>query len=167
MEQHRSHDSHTPVNLSAGDAARRSRRPKAAHAGGQEAPDLRRMPRVLVCEHTRASEAPISAALRAVGCEAQPCGDAKILLEELVRQPADAVIYDLRTDDPADLGTLELLRRAAPAVPLVLVASEGSLVTQQRVQGLRPIFYMVRPIDGAELREVLEAALARRGRPAN
>jgi DNA-binding NarL/FixJ family response regulator len=74
------------------------------------------------------------------------------------------VICDLAVGSREDIFLLELLRRVAPVVPLILVASGGSLVTQRLVQGLRPMYYMVGPVEGPELQEAVEAALARRPR---
>lgn len=120
-------------------------------------------PRVLLCEREPGDGA-IFAVLKSVGVHAVQCPDTRVLLEESMRRAPDAVIYDLTVGDDEDIGILELLRRAAPAVPLILVASEGSLMTQKRVQSLRPMYYMVGPVEGAELREAVEAALARRTR---
>jgi len=118
--------------------------------------------RVLLCERDPDALAPIYSALLTLGIEAIRCRDPRALLEEVVRRPPDVVICDHAIGDREDLRMLELFRRAAPAVPLILVASEGSLVTQKLVQGLRPMYYMVGPVEGPELREAVEAALARR-----
>jgi len=129
--------------------------PEAAGAGG---PALG--PRVLLCERETARAAPIRLALRSVGIDPVPCPNPRALLEEAARQPADVVICELAAECREDLFMLELLRRVAPTVPLILVASEGSLVTQRLVLGLRPMYYMVGPAEGPELREAVEAALA-------
>jgi DNA-binding response OmpR family regulator len=138
-------------------------KPEAAVAPG---PALH--PRVLLCERDAAGAAPIRLALRSVGIEPVSCPDPRALLDEAARQPADAVICELAAECREDLFMLELLRRVAPTVPLILVASEGSLVTQRLVLGLRPMYYMVGPAEGPELREAVEAALALkpRARPA-
>ena len=81
----------------------------------------------------------------------------------MLRVP-DAVIYALRADCREDLGVLRLMRRAAPDVPLVLLAAEDSLDTRKLTQSLRPIYYVVSPLDGAELCEVMRTAVSRRGR---
>jgi DNA-binding response OmpR family regulator len=117
---------------------------------------------VLLCE--REGQAAIQDALAQLGIEAVRCRDPKTLLEEVLRRLPDVVICDHAIGDHEDLHLLELLRRAAPAVPLILIASEGSLVTQRLVQGLRPMYYMVSPVDAAELREAVESALERRSR---
>ncbi len=135
-------------------------------AAGREEPAGRSAPRLLLFECADPTDGGIASALRSLGFEAIRCRDGRALVEEAVRRPADAVIYELTTHDDEDLGVLELLRRVAPAVPLILVVSQGSLVTQKLMQGLRPMYTMVGPVETAELREVVEAALARRTRGA-
>jgi DNA-binding response OmpR family regulator len=134
--------------------------PAARGAGREVAPS-----RVVLCERDPAGATPIYLALQTIGIEPLRCRDPKALLEEAVRHSPDVVICDLAIGSREDIFLLELLRRVAPIVPLILVASEGSLVTQRLVQGLRPMYYMVGPVEGPELREAVEAALARKPRP--
>jgi DNA-binding response OmpR family regulator len=119
---------------------------------------------VVLCERDPAGATPIYLALQTIGIEPLRCRDPKALLEEAVRHSPDVVICDLAVGSREDIFLLELLRRVAPVVPLILVASGGSLVTQRLVQGLRPMYYMVGPVEGPELQEAVEAALARRPR---
>lgn len=122
------------------------------------------MPRIVI--HTTAAPAdpPVHSLLEADHFDLVACPDARALLEEVMLRVPDAVVYALRTDCREDLGVLRLMRRAAPDVPLVLLAAEDSLDTRKLTQSLRPIYYAVCPVDGAELRDVVRTALSRRGR---
>lgn len=122
------------------------------------------MPRVVLHAMPAPCEPPLHAVLEADGFELVSCPDAHALLEEVMHRQPDAVIYALRPDCREDLGILRLMRRAAPDVPLVLLAAEDSLDTRKLTQTLRPIYYAVCPVDGAELRDVVHTALERRGR---
>ena len=102
--------------------------------------------------------------LEAEGFELVSCVDGHALLEEVMHRQPDAVIYALSADCREDLGLLRLVRRAAPEVPLVLLAADESLDTRKVTQTLRPIYYAVCPIDGAELRDVVRSAVRKRGR---
>ena len=141
---------------------RASQKPEPAAA--PVAPEPSR-PRVLLCERDPEGAASTCRALRSTGIEPVLCPDPKSLLDEAARQPAAAVICELAVGCREDLFMLELLRRVAPSVPLILIASEGSLATQRLVLGLRPMYYAVGPADGPELHEAVEAALALRSRP--
>jgi DNA-binding NtrC family response regulator len=120
--------------------------------------------RIVLCERGAAGEAPIQAALETAGIAAVRFHDPRALVEDAARKPPDVVICDLAVGCREDLFMLELLRRVAPDVPLILVASEESLVTQRLVQKLRPIYYMVEPVEATELGEAVAAAVARRSR---
>ena len=122
------------------------------------------MHRIVVHVAAAPADPPVHSLLEADGFELVSCPDARALLEEVMHRPPDAVIYALRPDCREDLGVLKLMRRAAPEVPLVLLAAEDSLDTRKVTQSLRPIYYAVCPVDGAELSEVVRTAVARRGR---
>lgn len=124
------------------------------------------MPRVLVQVAAAPLDPPVSSALEAEGIELIPCHDAYALLEAVMLRLPDAVVYALRADCGEDLGVLRLMRRVAPDVPLVLLAAEDSLETRKRTQTLRPTYYAVSPVDGAELRDVVRAVVSKRGRMA-
>jgi len=107
---------------------------------------------------------PVGSLLEAEGFDLVSCPDANALLEEVMHRQPDAVVYALSADCREDLGVLRLMRRAAPDVPLVLLAAEDSLDTRKITQTLRPIYYAVCPVDSAELRDVVHTAVSRRGR---
>ena len=120
------------------------------------------MPRVLV--QVRSTEAPVVSLVGCDGLDLVTCADGQALLEEVIHRRPDAVIYGLHPDCREDMGVLRLMRRAAPDVPLVLLAAEDSLDTRTVTQTLRPIYYAVCPVDCAELCEVVRAAVRRRSR---
>lgn len=119
------------------------------------------MSRIVVYETRLGDEHPALSLLKDEGFELVACTDGETLLEEVVQRRPDVLIYGLKPDSPADLAVLQLLRRAAPELPFVLLASESSLATQRLVQNLRPIYYAVCPVEGTELRDAVRAALAR------
>lgn len=89
------------------------------------------------------------------------CGDGEALLEEVVQRRPDVVVYCLRPEHSEDLGVLRLLRRVSQDLPLVVLASSGSLFTQKQVQAFRPVYYGVCPMDRAELEGAVRAACQR------
>ena len=123
-----------------------------------------RVSRVVVQVTAAPLDPPVRSALEAEGFDLVSCADAHALLEEVMHRQPDAVVYALRADCSEDLGVLRLMRRAAPDVPLVLLAAEDSLGTRKLTQSLRPIYYAVCPVDGAELCDVVRAAVSRRHR---
>jgi DNA-binding NarL/FixJ family response regulator len=120
--------------------------------------------RIVVHLEAAPADLPLNALLADEGFDLVSCPDDRALLEEVMHQPPDAVIYALHADCRQDLRVLELVRRAAPRVPLVLLATEDSLDTRRVTQSLRPIYYAVCPVDEDELREVVRTAIERRRR---
>ena len=151
-------------------ASRGPRDARATHSGAARATPAglpaqeKRSPVPRVVAHLTACDPPLQGELDEGRFDLVSCPDGRTLLEEVMHRPPDAVIYALRADCREDLGVLRLLRRAAPLVPLVLLAAEDSLETRRVTQTLRPIYYAVCPVDAAELRDVLHTALTRRGR---
>ena len=148
-------------------AVSRGRTPGAGRVipgGLPVAPERSRVPRIVVQATCAPADPPVHALLEAEGFELISCADAHALLEEVMHRKPDAVIYALCADCSQDMGVLRLMRRAAPEVPLVLLAAEDSLDTRKITQTLRPIYYAVCPIDGAELRDVVRSAVRKRGR---
>jgi DNA-binding response OmpR family regulator len=121
-----------------------------------------RVPRIVV--QAAEENPPVLTMLASEGFELVACADGQALLEEVMHRQPDAVIYALGADCREDLGVLRLMRRAAPDVPLVLLACDGSLDTRRSLQSLRPIYFAVSPVDDAELRDVVRSAVRRRGR---
>jgi len=122
------------------------------------------LPRVIVYECCPGVEDHVQSLLVDQGYEVVACHNGEALLEAAVERRADVVVFELKPECQTDLGLLQLLRRVAPVVPLILVASDGSLETQRLVQELRPMYYAVIPVESAELRDAVQSALERRSR---
>jgi hypothetical protein len=120
------------------------------------------MKRIVVYEVSHADGGGLARALRVGPWEVVACGDGQGLIEELLRRPAGAVIYALSKDGARDVGVLQLLRRVALEVPLVLIAADTSLPLRQTLQEFNPIYCAVRPVDWAELCDAVSAALGSR-----
>jgi DNA-binding NtrC family response regulator len=102
-------------------------------------------------------EAPLAAAgMRMVN---RPPGES--LLEGALDLHPDAVLYELRSDNPVDLAVLQLLRRTCPQLPLVLIVGDASINEQRLLRELRPIYYAVQPADPEEIVDALRSALHR------
>ena len=117
--------------------------------------------RVLIAGRASAVDLDALAPFRARGIEVVSCPNSQSLLEAVLRQTPTALVYALRPHSGEDLGVLHLVRRAAPELPIVLLAAEGSLDTRKLVQDLRPVYYGVCPVETLELRDAVGAALAR------
>ena len=97
-------------------------------------------------------------AIAGVGSEA-----VKVALD---RSPAVAII-DLDLAELSGLGVIEILQRARPHLPLVVLAGDASMEVGRRVLEMGVFYFLVKPIDAGEVLSAVESALAaRRGQGA-
>ncbi|HEY6866233.1 MAG TPA: hypothetical protein VI792_03185 [Candidatus Eisenbacteria bacterium] len=130
---------------------------------GSERGDVFR-PRIVISEPRGADELPIASLLDPEVYDVVWCNEDEDVLEQVIQQRPHALVFALGHEFHKDLALLFLLRRVAPAVPLILVAATASLETQKTIQELRPTYYVVRPVDGGELLQAITDAIARQAR---
>jgi len=118
-------------------------------------------PRVVLCSCGRTIATALRVALESPDLELTHCRPDDSILEEVIRRHPAVLIYELRATRHSDLAVLQLLRRAAPEVRLVLIAS-GSLKTERMLRELRPVYYAVQPVGEEEMIEAVRAALGER-----
>ena len=118
-------------------------------------------PRVVLCSCSRTLATALRVALESPDLELTHCRPDDSILEEVIRRHPAVLIYELRATRHSDLAVLQLLRRAAPEVRLVLIAS-GSLKTERLLRELRPVYYAVQPVGEEEMVEAVRAALGER-----
>jgi signal transduction histidine kinase/DNA-binding response OmpR family regulator len=82
-------------------------------------------------------------------------------LDEVSRCPPDLVLMDIKLD--GDLDGIEVARRIRGGldVPIVFVTAFADEATTQRVKGVAPYGYVVKPFQKEALRAVIETALTR------
>ncbi len=121
--------------------------------------------RVVIYEARCAEERTSLGSLAGQGFDLVECLDARSVLEHVVQGHVDALVFALCDDKGQDLGLLRLVRRAAPELPLVLLAKDDSLSVRRELQYFNPIYYAVWPPDPIELREAVCAAVLKGSRP--
>jgi DNA-binding NtrC family response regulator len=124
----------------------------------------RSAPRLVLCACDRSTASTLRAALIPPEFELHCCPAVESVIEEVVRRRPEVVVYELRAQCPSDLAVLQLLKRVAPEVPLVLIACAGSLNQERVVRELRPVYYAVQPAEPEEILDAVHAALGRRAR---
>lgn len=120
------------------------------------------MPRVVLCDAGETGNGSPYESLVGLGYELEDCRDGETLLEAVVARPPDVVVFTMSGESDGDLAVLHLLRRILPDAPLILLVDECSLATRREMQILRPMYYAVSPVEGAELREAVRSAILHR-----
>jgi DNA-binding response OmpR family regulator len=118
---------------------------------------------VLVSEPRGLDSPPIAELLDPGAYDVVWCNEEQDVLEQLVQRRPSALVFVLGAPCPSEISLLHLLRRIAPALPMILVATAPSLETQKMTQELRPTYFVVRPVDRAEIHEAIAAAITPRG----
>jgi two-component system, NtrC family, response regulator AtoC len=79
----------------------------------------------------------------------------------LDRNPAVAII-DLDLAELPGLSVIEILKRARPHLPVVVLAGDASIELGRRVLQLGVFYLLVKPVDPDEAQSAVESALASR-----
>jgi DNA-binding NtrC family response regulator len=115
-------------------------------------------PSVIVFETGANGEPPLAGLLAASGCDVCATSTTESLVDAVASGRHQAVLFAFRPERDDDLVALRLLRRLAPAFPLIVVASHASLEVRRLIQPLRPIYFAPRPVDPDELCEAVRDA---------
>ena len=120
--------------------------------------------RLVVIEDEQAIRRGVSDALRACGYEVAEAGDGVRGLEEAARPGVALVLLDLMLPRRDGLVVLAELRKARPALPVLILTARGS--EDDRVRGLKmgADDYVVKPFSARELLARVEAILRRAGK---
>jgi ActR/RegA family two-component response regulator len=127
--------------------------PGTGHAGAG--------PRIVLCSCGRALVTAVRSGLGSPDVDVVSCRPQVAVLEEVIRLHPAVLVYELRATRLSDHAILQLLKRVAPEVRLVLIGA-SSLATERAFRELRPVYYAIRPADGDEIIEVVRAALGER-----
>jgi DNA-binding NtrC family response regulator len=114
---------------------------------------------VLVCESAGTESPSLHSAIAALGFETIHCPTLDDCLRSTAASQPDVVLVVLPDGSDASVSLLQLMRRAIPATPLVIVAPNATLETRARCHPLRPYYFAVPPIATDELRAVIHGAI--------
>jgi DNA-binding NarL/FixJ family response regulator len=134
------------------------------HKLPEPGPEGATRPCVIVSEPRGLDTTPLASQLDPGNYDVVWCNEEEDVLDQVIQRRPHVLVFALGAQCQRDLALLFLLRRVAPAVPLILVASTASLETQKMIQDLRPTYYVVRPVDQTELHEAIAAAIAQHAR---
>ena len=118
---------------------------------------------IVVCEAHPGATGAVSTLLDAEGFVVHRSTDDESLIEATASHAPQAIVYVLAHDLVVDIALLQLLRRVAPEVPLVLIgAPHPSLAA--RLAPVHPVHVTHAPLDGHALGGALRHAIRKHGR---
>jgi len=118
------------------------------------------MPHILICESRRSRQDWRS--LAEEGHDTVVCAGRETLFDALAARRPDVIIYVL-SDLGLDLGVLWMVRRIAPALPIILLGGPAGLEARRSVQELRPAYFGMFPLEPAELSDAVRCVLRHDG----
>jgi CheY-like chemotaxis protein/anti-sigma regulatory factor (Ser/Thr protein kinase) len=116
--------------------------------------------KILVVDDDRTTRHLIALQLRGAGHRVAQAGDGKKALERARREPFDVVVLDVWMPGMDGLELLEKLRELKPAPRVVMMTADDASETLLRAIQRHAYRYLSKPVEPAQLVEVVRAALA-------
>ena len=114
-------------------------------------------PRIMLCATDAPGRDQLSTTLSDKGYETERCWSGEELMDRVSRRPPDVVVYALPARADADLALLRQFRELKPRVPLILVTPDDSMRLRDAALKLRPAYFAIEPVDGAEMCDAVRA----------
>ncbi|HEY8233750.1 MAG TPA: response regulator [Vicinamibacteria bacterium] len=118
------------------------------------------MGKILVVDDDRTTRHLIALQLRGAGHSVAQAGDGKKALEKARREPFDLVVLDVWMPGMDGLELLERLRELRPPPRVVMMTADDASETLLRAIQRHAYRYLSKPVEPAQLLEVVRAALA-------
>lgn len=120
---------------------------------------MKNPPKVLIIDASEKESAKMAEALRAGGYDVELATDGQKGLDRALTEPFDAVVTEYRLTGMGGLQVIGSLSIKKPRLPVILVtgAGDGDLAIRAVKNGAYD--FLPKPVDGEELRSVLEEAI--------
>lgn len=125
-----------------------------------------RVPRVIVCECRQVSDVPMHRLVQDQSWVTVAVNDASTLLSMLTQHGADVLVMGLCVESGEQIGILRLARRILPGIPLIVVATSTSDITEAQIRALDIAWYGVTPLNPGDLKQAVHSAVLNRPRSA-
>jgi DNA-binding NtrC family response regulator len=117
------------------------------------------MPKLLVIDDEPAVGYSFKRALGRDGLEVTSAQSGASGIEQFNADPPDAVVLDIRLPDQSGLTVFRTLRELAPRVPVIVITAHGTTDTAIEAMKEGAFEYLLKPVDFARMRAVIERAL--------
>lgn len=119
------------------------------------------MPRILFVEDDESLRLTQSLYLKREGFETVAAADRTRARDEMLKQPFDVVVTDLRLGDESGLDVLRDSRQLQPGCEVVVITGFGSVQTAVEAMREGAYDYLIKPLDPEHLVRILQKALER------
>jgi len=118
-------------------------------------------PIVYLVDDDRSFLRALSRRLRAAGYQVEAFGSAEQFLSQRRSEAPGCAVLDLQIPGPGGLGLQQALAKAEEPLPVVFVTGHGDVPSSVRAMKQGAVDFLTKPVEGHELLEAVEQALAR------
>jgi DNA-binding NtrC family response regulator len=86
------------------------------------------------------------------------------LLLEAIGRDVDVVILDTNLKGLPIAKTVQLMKKCKPRVPVIVISDDYSVATGSRIMEHGVFYYMYKPVEMENLREIISSALKKRAK---
>jgi len=119
-------------------------------------------PEVLICGSDNRDLAVVRQLIGRQGYSVETARTPVNAIQQTRVSPFQAVVFLLEDGDEVWLETIAAFNDLFPALPVIVLADHGSLETERRARQSKIFYYVLRPVDGAEIKAVLRDATGAR-----
>ncbi|HEX5419970.1 MAG TPA: response regulator, partial [Gammaproteobacteria bacterium] len=109
----------------------------------------------------------LSITLERMDVAARSCMDIAAAKRAFGREPFDLCLTDMRLPDGDGLELVEWIQREAPGTPVAVITAHGSVETAVKALKRGAFDFVSKPVDLADLRKLVTAALKLKGAAAS
>lgn len=121
---------------------------------------------ILIADDDRSIRTVLTQALTRAGCRVHATGSLQQLLKWVEEGRGDLVVTDVMMPDGNGIDTIPAIRRARPALPVIVISAQNTIVTAIRATEAEAFDYLPKPFDLPDLLSRSREALSRRPRKA-
>ncbi|OGG54480.1 MAG: hypothetical protein A3F84_11020 [Candidatus Handelsmanbacteria bacterium RIFCSPLOWO2_12_FULL_64_10] len=117
------------------------------------------MASILICDEDALFTHSLQRRLIEDGYQVAATARAGEAIQHALSQPVDAMILSIHTVGMSGLEALPILNQIDPSLPVIVVADDERLETERAARRSKIFYYLVKPVDLRELRDVVRQAV--------
>ncbi len=114
---------------------------------------------ILICEEDVETVRHMQGVLVEEGYHVETVSDTSEAIEMILGKKFNALILEVPGKDMSGYKAIPIINKIDLRLPIITITDDESLETQRRVRDGKIFYYLLKPIDSAEIKEVLKDAI--------
>lgn len=93
---------------------------------------------------------------------AKAVSNGKEAVKELVENEYDALILDMYMEEINGKQTISIIKNIKPKMPIIVITGDSSLELEREIRSCGVFYYLVKPFEMKELKEVIDSAIKKK-----